>query len=325
MKRLSNMEKDKRTDISIVVPLFNEEESITELHQKLKRALSKIEGTYEIIFVDDGSRDDSFQILKDLYENDKNVKIIQFQRNFGKSAALDAGFQFSKGKIVITMDADLQDEPEELPMFIEKINEGYDLISGWRVKRKDRLSKRFSSIMFNRVTSLLTGTKIHDINCGFKAYRREVIDNISVYGELHRFIPVLVRWQGFRLGEIVVAHHPRKYGKTKFGSLRFMSGFFDLLTTLFITRYISKPLHFFGLIGLGLFLLGLGISLFLIIWKYTVGLIVTQGRPFLALILGIFLMLIGLQFFSLGFISELIVNASVERRSDYLIKNTLER
>ncbi len=319
------MERDKRIDISIVVPLFNEEESITELYQKLRRVLSSIGGTYEIIFIDDGSRDDSFRILKNLHENDENVKVIQFQRNFGKSAALDAGFQFSKGKIVITMDADLQDEPEELPMFIEKINEGYDLISGWRVRRKDRLFKKLSSIVFNRITSLSTGTKIHDINCGFKAYRREVVDSISVYGELHRFIPVLVRWQGFRLGEIVVAHHPRKYGKTKFGSLRFMSGFFDLLTTLFITRYISKPLHFFGLIGLGLFLLGLGINLFLIIWKYTVGLIVTQGRPFLTLILGIFLMLIGLQFFSLGFISELIVNASVERRSNYLIKNTLER
>ncbi len=279
---MKNIEKIKR-DISIVIPLFKEEKSIRELYQKLKKVLTKIGKRYEIIFIDDGSKDNSFSLLEELHKQDKNIKVIQFRKNFGKSAALDAGFQSAQGEIVITMDGDLQDDPEEIPKFLAELKKGYDLISGWRIKRKDRLSKRLSSKIFNRVTSLLTGIKIHDLNCGFKAYRKEVIDNFRVYGELHRFIPVLVQWQGFKVGEIKVIHRPRKYGKTKFGPPRFMSGFFDLLTTLFITRYTTKPLHFFGLIGLVLFLLGLGINLFLVIWKYTVGLIISSGHPLLLL------------------------------------------
>jgi len=320
---MKNGEEIKK-EISVVIPLFNEAESIRELYQKLKKVLTKTEKRYEIIFIDDGSRDNSFSALEELYNQDKNVKVIQFRRNFGKSAALDAGFQSAQNEIVITMDADLQDGPEEIPKFIAKLEEGYDLVCGWRVKRKDRFSKKISSIIFNKITSFLTGNKIHDINCGFKAYRREVIDNIRVYGELHRFIPVLVQWQGFRVGEIEIVNHSRKYGKTKFGPMRFLSGFFDLLTTLFITKYTTKPLHFFGFVGLILFLCGMSIDLFLVVWKYTNGLVVSTGRPLLALILGVFLMLTGLQFFSIGFLGEIIIHTSSRKKSNYTIRNILE-
>ncbi|MCK4647966.1 glycosyltransferase family 2 protein [bacterium] len=308
---------------SIIIPVFNEEENLRLLYSQLRTVLKGLGKNYEIVFIDDGSSDNSFSVLKDMRSRNKNIRIIQFRRNFGKSAALDAGFQSAQGEMVITMDADLQDDPAEVPKFIAKLKEGYDLISGWRVKRKDRLFKRLSSRVFNGVTSLLTGIRIHDFNCGFKAYRKEVVDNLTIYGELHRFIPVMVQGQGFQVGEIKIVHRPRKYGKTKFGPLRFMNGFFDLLTTLFITRYTTRPLHFFGFIGLVLFLLGLGINLLLVIWKYSIGLTVSSGRPLLALILGVFLMLIGLQFFSLGFIGEMIISSSQKRKYNYLIKNRL--
>lgn len=309
--------------ISVVIPLLNEALGLKEVHREVTSVLNNLKVAYEIIFVDDGSTDRSFRVLEKLSNKENNIKVIQFTRTYGKSAALAAGFQEARGDIIITMDADLQDNPEEIPHLMARMEEGFDLVSGWRYKRKDNFFKKISSRVFNIVTSFLTGLKIHDFNCGLKAYKREVVKGIRLYGELHRFIPALVSWQGYRVGEVKVEHRPRKYGKTKFGTSRFFSGFFDLLTTLFITRYTTKPLHFFGATGLILFSLGFCINLVLLIWKYTVGLIISSGRPLLFLILGIFLIVVGLQFFAIGLLGEMIINSSQERKEYYLIKNRL--
>lgn len=292
-------------DVSVVVPLLNEQDSLQQLTEEITGQLNKLNKTFEIIFVDDGSDDQSFDVLLSLKEKYPQLRIIRFRKNFGKSAALSEGFKRAKGKIVFTMDADLQDDPAEIPKMIEQLDSGYDLISGWKKRRHDPITKRLPSKLFNFITRFLTGIKIHDFNCGFKLYRQEVIKAIPVYGELHRYLPVLAHWHGFRVGELVVNHRPRQFGKTKFGIKRFYRGFFDLLTVLFITRYKQKPMHLFGGIGLIFMLLGLAILLYLTtLWFMGEGI---GRRPLL--FLGVLLLIVGLQSFSTGLISEMLTSS----------------
>ena len=305
-------------DLSLVIPLYNEEESLHELISQITSVLKKTALTYEICFIDDGSTDASLNILKELHREIKEIKILSFRKNYGKSAALSEGFKIATGEIIITMDADLQDDPAEVPNLIAKINSGFDLVSGWKKKRFDPLDKKIPSKLFNYITSRLTGIKIHDFNCGLKAYRLQVIREIPVYGSLHRYLPVLAHWKGFDVGEIIVNHHPRKYGVTKYGLRRFFDGFFDLFTVLFLTRYQQKPLHLFGFFGLGAFTLGFIISLYLsIIWfaGYGIG-----NRPLL--FLGVLLMIVGMQSFSIGLIGEMITNLKGEEGA-YSIKEKI--
>lgn len=291
-------------DISLVIPLFNEEESLDELTRRVTEQLNKISNQTEIIFIDDGSTDRSFETLLELKNKYTNLKIVRFRKNFGKSAALSEGFKRASGEIVITMDADLQDDPAEIPHLIKKINENFDLVSGWKKKRHDPITKTLPSKLYNYITCVLTGIDIHDFNCGLKAYRNEVIKAIPVYGELHRYLPVLAHWQGFRVGEIVVQHHARKFGKSKFGVRRFFSGFFDLLTVLFITRYRQKPLHLFGFLGLLASVTGFFILSYLtVLWFQGHGI---GQRPLL--FLGVLLLIVGVQSFSLGLIGEMLTS-----------------
>lgn len=307
-------------EISVVIPLLNEEKGLETLHARLKDVLESLARSYEIVFVDDGSEDDSWLVLERLHAKDKTVKAIQLGRNSGKAAALSAGFKNAKGKVVITMDADLQDDPEEIPNLIKKLEEGYDLIAGWRFKRADSLLKIVPSKIFNWLTSLSTGAKIHDFNCGLKASRRRVIRDIKLYGEMHRYIPALAHWKGYAISEIRVGHHPRAYGRSKFGPMRILRGMTDLLTVMFLTRYVERPLHLFGPIGSLLFLAGLVINIYLgILWFLGEGI---GSRPLL--LLGVMLMLIGFQIGSTGLIGEIIVGTREKDQANYFIKRILD-
>src|SRR5512140_614318 len=290
-------------DISVVVPLYNEAESLKELHQQIRSTLGRMGMRYEILFVDDGSTDRSFQVLRDLKRQDRHVKIIRFRRNYGKSAALSVGFDKAMGNMVVTMDADLQDDPSEIPALRRKVEEGFDLVSGWKRVRRDPITKTIPSRFFNFITRMMTGIKIHDFNCGLKAYRRDVVKTVKVYGELHRYIPVLAHWEGFRIGEIPVQHRPRKFGKTKFGLGRFWKGFLDLLTALFTTRYFRRPLHLFGFWGMIATLAGTIIDGWLVV-EWFLGKTSLSNRPlFLA---GFMLIIVGIQFISIGLLGEMI-------------------
>ncbi len=292
-------------DVSVVVPLLNEQDSLRQLTEEITGQLDNLNKSFEIIFVDDGSDDESFDVILKLKEKYPQIRIIRFRKNFGKSAALSEGFKRANGEIVFTMDADLQDDPAEMPKMIDQLESGYDLVSGWKKRRHDPITKRLPSKLFNFITRLFTGIRIHDFNCGFKLYRQEVIKSIPVYGELHRYLPVLAHWHGFRVGEVVVNHRPRQFGKTKFGIKRFYRGFFDLLTVLFITRYKQKPMHLFGGIGLVFMLLGLAILLYLtVLWFMGEGI---GRRPLL--FLGVLLLIVGLQSFSTGLISEMLTSS----------------
>lgn len=295
--------------VSVVIPVYNEEGSLEELTRRIFEVLG--DDDFEIIFVDDGSRDNSRAIMQRLAAEDSRIRLIRFLRNFGKSAALAAGFEESRGDIVITMDADLQDDPAMIPNFLATIESGYDLVSGWKVHRHDPPSKTVPSRLFNLVTAKATGVKLHDFNCGFKAYRRELVDKLSIYGELHRFIPALAHWKGFEVAEIPVEHHPRLHGKSKFGTRRFLSGLLDLATVLFLTRFNRKPLHLFGSVGLLSVMAGLLINVYLTVLRIqgeTIG-----NRPLL--MLGVLLMIIGLQFFGIGLLADL-SNLTSSRRAD---------
>lgn len=306
--------------VSVVVPLLNEEESLRELYQRLKAVFARMKSTYEIIFVDDGSTDGSFQVLKDLHVSDPNVKAIRFRRNFGKSAALSVAFREAEGEFIITMDADLQDDPDEIPGLIEALGDRYDLISGWKKKRYDPISKTIPSKFFNFVTGKMTGIDIHDFNCGLKAYRRDVVKSVHVYGELHRYIPALAHWAGFRVGEKVVQHHARKYGRTKFGLNRFFYGFLDLLTVLFTTRYIRRPLHLFGIWGMISLAIGTLIDGWLSV-EWFLGLTSLSNRPLF--LLGFLLIIVGVQFISIGLLGEM-MSRHEKDEDTYSIKDILK-
>ncbi len=289
--------------LSFIIPVLNEEQSLQPLYSEI---LENIENCkHEIIFIDDGSNDGSFAVMQELSAKDKNVKIIKFRKNFGKAASLDAGFEAAKGDIIFTMDADLQDDPKEIINFIKKIEQGYDLVSGWKKKRKDPIHKTFPSKLFNAITAKFFRLKLHDYNCGFKAYRKEVIKELDIYGEMHRYIPALADSKGFKITEIPVNHRPRKFGKSKYGIERYIRGFLDLLTVKLVTSYTHSPLYLFGRIGTTFSVIGFLIGLYLTIMKFWFHQPL-YNRPLLYL--SILLIMLGLQFFSIGLIGELLVN-----------------
>jgi glycosyltransferase involved in cell wall biosynthesis len=309
-------------EISVVVPVFNEEGSLPELQSKLTAVLKGMGRSYEIVYVDDGSDDASLGILEGFHGADEHVRVLSFRRRYGKSAALCVGFDEARGEIIVTMDADLQDDPEEIPRLIGKLEEGYDLVSGWKKKRKDPIGKTIPSKFFNNMVATATGLKLHDINCGLKVYRRAVTDHIKVYGQLHRFLPVFAHKAGFRVGELAVTHHPRVHGRTKYGIGRFVHGSLDLLTVILVTGYTGNPLHFFGSIGLSFTLTGFLINCYLLYLKTVYGNI--RGRTPL-LMLGVLLMLLGFQLVSTGLLAELIARLGHEGRKEYSVKARLSR
>lgn len=301
---------DKKSDsiISVVIPLYNEEESLPELALQLEGELKKVaKDRWEVIFIDDGSTDHSFSVLKQINDRNKKFRAIRLRRNYGKSAALSVGFAEAKGVIIVTMDADLQDDPAEIQNLLAKIKDGYDLVSGWKKKRKDPITKTIPSKFFNFVTSLASGIKLHDFNCGLKAYRREVVKNLQVYGEMHRYLPALAHLDGFKVTEVQVVHHPRRYGKSKFGFSRFAKGFLDLLTVMFTTRYLKRPMHFFGTFGILFAIIGLVIDGWLTV-EWFLGKTALSNRPLA--ILGVALIIVGVQFVSLGLIGEMMAKNS---------------
>jgi len=303
----------KKNLISVVVPIYNEAASLREMVAGIQSALKKSSYEYEIILVDDGSRDGSDLIGKELAESNPEVSTIRFQRNLGKAAALNEGFNAAKGEFIATIDADLQDDPEAIPKMADKIKEGeFDLISGWKQDRKDRFIKKHTSKIYNFFSRLMTGVKLHDMNNGLKVYKAEVVKSITVYGEMHRFIPVLAKINGFKSGEMKVKHFPRKYGKTKYGASRFYKGFLDLMTILFTMKFLKRPMHFFGLWGIIFVSLGMAAEIYILILKYA------YNDPFrnhiAMLLLGVLLIIFGMQFFSLGLISEMIIRQQYEKR-----------
>ena len=313
--------------ISIVIPVYNEEESLPELALWISRVMSEHGYSYEIIFINDGSTDQSWKVITELGKQNGHIKGIGFTRNYGKSAALDVGFNRAIGDVVITMDADLQDSPEEIPGLYEMIlTEDYDIVSGWKKKRYDPISKTIPSRFFNGVTSMISGIPLHDFNCGLKAYKIKVVKNINVYGEMHRYIPLIAKWNGFsKIGEKVVEHRSRKYGYTKFGMERFINGFLDLISVSFVHRYKKKPMHFFGTLGTFSFLSGFIITMWLIaekIYGLQQGIFVREitNQPlfFLALVA----LIIGVQLFVTGFLAEMMTSSNA-RRTDYNIENEI--
>ena len=318
------VEKDPEpaeVEISVIIPVRDEAESVEELASRVAAVLEGLGRTFEILFVDDGSRDGTSERVRRARQRDPRVKLVRLRRNFGKAAALSAGFDHSQGRIIITMDGDLQDDPDEIPRFLTTLEEqDLDLVSGWKRRRQDPVSKTLPSRLFNWVTRQLAQVDLHDFNCGFKAYRREVLAEIAVYGELHRYIPVLASRRGFSVGEIQVAHHPRRHGVSKYGWDRLYKGLLDLITVLFITRYTRRPLHLFGSFGLLFLLAGLGINGYLAtLWFGGHNL---SNRPLL--LLGVLLMLLGIQVLTTGLIGEMITFKNFQRRDSYSIKEWLE-
>ena len=313
--------------LSIIVPLFNERESLPELIGQLYMAMAEKElhnlfqepFSFEIILVDDGSTDDSCALIGSMIPSKPELRLISFQRNFGKTAALSAGFKAASGGLVCTIDADLQDDPFAIKEMIRKLHEGYDLVSGWKQERKDPLSKILPSKLFNAVTRLFTGITIHDFNCGLKVYRKEVTERLELHGDMHRYIPVLAQWMGFMIAELPVKHHARKFGTTKYGSSRFFSGLFDFLSVLFITRYLRRPMHFFGMAGLTSFMFGFLISLYVTLDKILLHKPVSN-RPIL--FLGILLLILGVQLFSTGLLGEMLSTSSA-KGSSFTVRKTL--
>ena len=308
-------------DISVVIPLFNEEESLSELQEWIDKVMDNHGFSYEILFVDDGSKDNSWSVIEKLAAANPNVHGISFRRNYGKAAALNVGFQHAEGEVVITMDADLQDSPDEIPELYRMItSEGYDMVSGWKKKRYDPLSKTIPTKLFNFVTRLVSGIRLHDFNCGLKAYSRQVVKSIEVYGEMHRYIPVLAKRVGLgHIGEKVVQHQERKHGKTKYGPGRFFKGFLDLLTISFMTRFGQRPMHFFGLFGMLLFMVGFLIAGYLAYGKFFLMEYRMTERPLFYF--GLLAMILGTQLIIAGFLGELI-SRSAPDRNVYQLKET---
>lgn len=310
-------------DISVVIPLLDEAESLPELASWIEKVMTENNYSYEVIFVDDGSSDNSWDVIEQLRSKNPSIKGLKFQRNYGKSAGLNEGFRVTEGEVVITMDADLQDSPDEIPGLYKMITEdGYDLVSGWKKKRYDnRLTKNIPSKFFNAVTRKVSGIKLHDFNCGLKAYRKKVVKGIEIYGEMHRYIPVQAKWAGFKkIGEKVVEHRARKYGKSKFGWRRFINGFLDLMSITFVGKFSKRPMHFFGLWGTLFFLVGLGISIFLIVSKFIDSQFALTNKP--GFYLALTSLIVGVQLFLAGFIGELISRNSPNRNSYIIEKKT---
>jgi glycosyltransferase involved in cell wall biosynthesis len=298
-------------DLSIVIPVLNEEANLKPLYSELREALGALGRSYEIVFVDDGSTDGSAQALAELHETGERVKVVEFRRNFGKTAALTAGFRLSQGQILITMDADLQDDPAEIGVLLGKLEEGYDLVAAWRFERRDPLSKTLPSRIFNWTVASLTGVRLHDFNCGFKAYRRPVTEEVKLYGELHRFVPVLAFLKGFRIAEVKVVHRPRRAGRSKYGNIgRLGRGLLDFLTVIFLTTYLKRPLHLFGTAGIAIFLAGFVINTYMAYLRF-----------FLDEAIGT---LIGLQMISMGLLGEMLRNLTFRPEEEYSIRRVLD-
>jgi glycosyltransferase involved in cell wall biosynthesis len=309
-------------DLSIVIPVLNEEANLKPLYSELREALEALGRSYEIVFVDDGSTDGSAQVLAELHETGERVKVVEFRRNFGKTAALTAGFRLSQGQIVITMDADLQDDPAEIGVLLGKLEEGYDLVAAWRFERRDPLSKTLPSRIFNWTVASLTGVRLHDFNCGFKAYRRPVTEEVKLYGELHRFVPVLAFLKGFRIAEVKVVHRPRHAGRSKYGNIgRLGRGLLDFLTVIFLTTYLKRPLHLFGTAGIAIFLAGFVINTYMAYLRFFLDEAIGT-RPLL--LMGILAMLIGLQMISLGLLGEMLRNLTFRPEEEYSIRRVLD-
>ncbi len=323
--RPNAMARDARTeapvDVSVLVPVLNEEGSVLELAERVARVLEDLGRTYEIVFIDDGSVDRTVARVRDAHAANRRVRLVRLRGNFGKAAAISAGVEASRGAILITMDGDLQDVPEEIPNFLHKLeDEELDLVSGWKRDRKDPVSKRWPSKLFNWATRKMAGVDLNDFNCGFKAYRREVLDQIALYGELHRYIPVLASRRGFRIGELPVKHHPRRHGVSKYGWDRFYKGLLDLITVLFITKYTRRPLHLFGAFGLIALVTGFAINFYLLLQWWLNDEYLSQ-RPLL--LLGVLLMLLGIQVLTTGLIGEMITFKNFDRSDSYSVKETL--
>ncbi|MBQ9253520.1 MAG: glycosyltransferase family 2 protein [Bacteroidales bacterium] len=317
----------ENTNISIIVPLLNEQESLCPLTEWIAKVMQQHSYTYEIIMVDDGSKDKSWQEIEKLSLENTNIRGIKFRRNYGKSAALNVGFEYCKGDVVITMDADLQDSPEEIPGLYDMITkEGYDLVSGWKKKRYDsKLAKNIPSKLFNATTRMFSGIKLHDFNCGLKAYKKDVVKSIEVYGEMHRYIPVIAKWAGFsNIGEKVVQHQKRQFGKSKFGMNRFINGYLDLVSIMFVSKFSKKPMHFFGAIGSIMFFIGIVAALILGIqklvalsrgWNPQMHLVTDSPYFYISLVM----LILGAQLFLTGFLAEL-VGRNSSTRNNYLIE-----
>jgi glycosyltransferase involved in cell wall biosynthesis len=308
-------------DVSVVVPVFDEEESLPELARQITDACESAGYSFDVWLIDDGSRDDSWRVIEGLHARDPRFGGISLRRNYGKSAALAVGFEQASGRNVVTMDADLQDDPSEISNLVSDLENGFDLVSGWKRQRHDPLDKRLPSRFFNFVTRKISGIPLHDFNCGLKAYRREVVKSVRVYGELHRYIPLLAKWEGYdRITERVIRHHPRKYGRTKFGFDRYIKGFLDLISVLFLTRFAARPMHFFGTFGTLAFISGFLISLWISIDKIAFGNPIGD-RPLL--LLGVLMIVVGVQMFTTGLLGEMIIKTEMERTSAYQITRTL--
>src|SRR5215472_5402965 len=316
---------EQEVALSIVVPMMDEEQSVRPLFEKLSRQLNSLGKRYEVIFVDDGSNDNTFKELNALYsEHPGIVRVIRFRRHFGKTPALVAGFTRSRGEVIFTMDGDLQDDPEEIPNFLAKLDEGYDLISGWKFPRLDSITKTFPSRIFNAMVSTMTGVHLHDINNGFKAYRREVIEDshLKLYGEFHRFVPVMAHWRGFRVAEIKVQHHPRRFGVSKFGARRFARGLIDLLNVLFLTTFLRVPLRLFGPLGFWTLLLGMVVDGFVVVRSIFILHQPIHTQPLL--FVGILLMIFGVQFILTGLQSEMLRHYAFQPGEEYSIRQELD-
>lgn len=313
-----------RVDISVVIPVYNEESNLPELHRRLSDVLTQMGRSYEVIAVDDGSLDGSFDVLRELHGQDEHLTVVRFRRNFGQTAAFSAGFDLARGQIIITIDADLQNDPVDIPRLVEAMEQGYDVVSGWRKDRKDPfLSRRLPSVVANWLISVVTGVRLHDYGCSLKAYRRDVVKNIHLYGEMHRFIPALASWMGVRVTEIAVRHHPRKHGKSKYGISRTIKVVLDLLTVRFLLSFSARPMQLFGLLGMGSFGVGFMIGLYLSVLKVFYGQSISN-RPLL--LLGVLMLMAGMQLVTMGLLAELIVRTyhETQNKAVYAVREILD-
>jgi len=309
-------------DLSVVVPIYNERESIGKLYEKLEKILPGLNLKYEVLLIDDGSMDDTYSQLLKIHRKNKLFKIIRFRKNFGQTAAMNAGFDYANGKVIITLDADLQNDPRDIPVLLRKLNEGYDIVSGWRKNRKDKAIRRFPSTVANKIISKLTGVHLHDYGCTLKAYRKEVIDNINLYGEMHRYIPAIASWMGVRVAEVPVIHHGRKYGKSKYGISRTMKVILDIITVKFLLSYSQSPIQVFGLLGLFSAAAGVFITAYLIVMRIFFNQSLSD-RPLF--ILSIFMVFIGVQLITMGLLAEVLMRVyhEVQNKSIYVIRDII--